>query len=50
MSEVEVDGEIIRVHGDAVVGADDRVVLAEILRAAKRRYAAEHRPAGDADG
>jgi hypothetical protein len=39
---VEVDGEIIRVHGGAEMDATDREMFADVVRAAKRRLAAEH--------
>lgn len=38
---VMVDGEIIRVLGDAEMDATDREMFAEIVRAAKRKFAAE---------
>ena len=38
---VEVDGEVIRVHGGAEMDAADREAFADIVRAAKRRFAAE---------
>jgi hypothetical protein len=38
---VEVDGEIIRVHGGAEMDADTRAMFAEVVLAAKRRLAAE---------
>ncbi len=38
---VEVDGEIIRVHGAAEMTDEDRAAFAELVRAVKRRYEAE---------
>lgn len=38
---VEIDGEIIRVHGSGEMSDESRAALAEIIRAAKRRFAAE---------
>lgn len=40
---VEVDGEVIRVHGGQEMDADDRAALTDIVRAAKRRFADECR-------
>ena len=34
---VEVDGEVIRVHGGAEMDAESQAYFAEIVRAAKRR-------------
>lgn len=43
---VEVDGEPVRVRGDAGQWDDkDREMFAEIVRAAKAKYAAEHESA-----
>jgi hypothetical protein len=39
---VEVDGEIISVHGAGEMNDEDRGHFAEIVRAAKRRYESEH--------
>jgi len=39
---VEVDGEIIRVLGGAEMDAESQAHFAEIVRAAKRRFASEH--------
>ena len=39
---VEVDGEVIRVHGGAEMDATDREFFAEIVRAAKRKMLAEY--------
>ena len=38
---VEVDGEIIQVHGGAEMDATDREMFADVVRAAKRRMASE---------
>ncbi len=38
---VEVDGEIIRVHGGAEMDATDREMFADVVRAAKRKFDAE---------
>jgi hypothetical protein len=38
---VEIDGEIIRVHGGAEMDAVTREAFADVVRAAKRRYVAE---------
>lgn len=38
---VEVDGEPVRVQGGAEMSAADRAAFAEVVRAAKRRLAAE---------
>ena len=38
---VEVDGEMIRVHGGEEMDAKDREMFAEVVRAAKRRLATE---------
>jgi hypothetical protein len=47
---VEVDGEIIRVHGDGEMDALDREMFAEVVRAAKRKWVAEYaRRKGDRD-
>src|SRR6266542_373734 len=35
---VEVDGEVIRVHGAGEMNDEDRAAFAEIVRAARRRY------------
>lgn len=39
---IEVDGETIRVHGGQNFTERDQELFAEVVRAAKRRYAAEH--------
>lgn len=39
---VEVDGEMIRVRGNGEMTEKDREALAEVIRAAKRKLAAEH--------
>jgi hypothetical protein len=39
---VEVDGEIIPVLGGAEMDANDREMFADLVRAAKRKLAAEH--------
>ena len=39
---VEVDGETVLVRGAQEMTEQDRVYLAEIVRAAKARYRAEH--------
>ncbi|TLQ43466.1 hypothetical protein [Streptomyces marianii] len=41
---VEVDGETIRVRGAQEMTDEDRAAFAEVVRAAKRKYAAEHPP------
>jgi hypothetical protein len=38
---VEVDGEIIRVHGGRAMTEYEQSLFAELVRAAKRRLAAE---------
>ncbi|MEU6365730.1 hypothetical protein ABZ876_08235 [Streptomyces sp. NPDC046931] len=38
---VEIDGETIRVHGASEMSEESRAALTEVIRAAKRRYAAE---------
>lgn len=38
---VEVDGEPVRVQGGAEMTAEDRAMFAEVVRATKRRMAAE---------
>jgi hypothetical protein len=38
---VDVDGETIRVHGGVEMDADTRATFTEVVRAAKRRLAAE---------
>jgi hypothetical protein len=39
---IEVDGQPIRVHGAGEMTDQDRAALAEVLGAARRKYAAEH--------
>lgn len=39
---VTVDGEIVRVHGGHEMTDEERVAFADVIRAARRRYAAEH--------
>jgi hypothetical protein len=39
---VEVDGEQVLVRGDGEMTEQDRAALAEVIEAARRRYAAEH--------
>jgi hypothetical protein len=39
---VEIDGELIRVRGAAEMSDEARAALAEVIGAAKRKYAAEH--------
>ncbi|MEU4154795.1 hypothetical protein [Streptomyces antimycoticus] len=41
---VEIDGETIRVRGAAEMSNESRAMLAEVVGAAKRKYAAEHPP------
>ena len=38
---VEVDGEVIRVHGAAEMNDEDRAAFAELVRAVKRRYVSD---------
>ncbi|MGW6455011.1 hypothetical protein ACWF94_03650 [Streptomyces sp. NPDC055078] len=42
---IEVDGETISVRGTGEMNEEDRTYFAEVVRAAKRRYEAEHPPA-----
>lgn len=39
---VEIDGEIIRVRGSSDMSDESRAALAEVIRAAKRKFAAEY--------
>lgn len=39
---VDVDGEIIQVHGSVEMDDTDRAMFEEVVQAAKRRFAAEH--------
>ena len=39
---VEIDGEIIRVRGSSDMSDESRAALTEVIRAAKRKFAAEH--------
>lgn len=41
---VEVDGETIRVHGSREMTEQERGYLADVVRAAKRKFEAEHTP------
>ena len=41
---VEIDGEMIRVRGAAEMSDESRAALAEVIGAAKRKFAAEHPP------
>jgi hypothetical protein len=44
---VEVDGEQVLVRGDGEMTEQDQAALAEVIAAARRRYAAQH-PDADA--
>jgi len=46
---VEVDGETIRVLGSCTFTDEDAKFFGEVVRAAKRKYQAEHGPAADED-
>ncbi|MFJ7034899.1 hypothetical protein ACIQUE_29150 [Bacillus cereus] len=46
---VEIDGELIRVRISGDLSDESRAALAEIIRAAKRKFAAEHPPWHTAD-
>ncbi|MFJ6559929.1 hypothetical protein ACIQMV_08610 [Streptomyces sp. NPDC091412] len=39
---VDIDGDTIRVHGTSEMTEEDRAMFAEVVRAAKQRYASEH--------
>lgn len=41
---VEIDGELIRVRGSGDMSDESRAALADVIRAAKRKFAAEHPP------
>lgn len=47
---VEVDGQTIRVRGAGEMSEESRAALAEVIRAAKRKYEAEHPEASNPDG
>lgn len=39
---VEIDGELLRVRGAHDMNEESRAALADVIRAVKRKYAAEH--------
>lgn len=46
---VEIDGELIRVHGNGEMSDETRAALADVIGAAKRKYLAEHPQVEPAD-